>query len=149
MKFKNMIYNLMSDLIENIIAYAYIIAPSLFIIIYLILKETIHLNIDEEFNSNVINISGVLSGFLFSSLGIIMSLPDNKFTRALREYNYMEIIYKTMFIGIVSLIMTLILGLFKVLSSLKTILFIIGLSETLLSSYYIYKVTKLANKSSL
>ena len=147
MLFKYSAYNKYRDIKEFLIKYAYFICPLLFIAIYILVKIMANLEIDEEFNSNIINISGILSGFLFSSLGVMMSLPDNKFTQALRKSGYMDIIYNAMFIGIIFLIITLIFGLFKLLPAIKDITFIIGLSETLLSAYYIYKVTKLANKS--
>lgn len=147
MCFKYVVYNKYRDIVEFMIKYAYIVCPLFSIIIYSIISIFFKIDIDEEFNSNVINISGILSGFLFSSLGIMMSLPDNKFTQALRKYKYMDIIYNAMFIGIIFLTITLIVGLFKIFSMIKEITFIIGLSETLLSAYYIFKVTKLANKS--
>lgn len=147
MPFVHRLYNIYRDIEEFIRRYAYLTFPLLLIIAYVICKKIFNINIDEEFNSNVINVSGTLSGFLFTSLGIMLSLPENKFTQVLKESGYIEIIHKAMFLGIVFLIITLVLGLFKILSRLKTIFFIIGLSETLLSSYYLYRVTKLSSKS--
>ncbi|NOH14830.1 hypothetical protein [Clostridium cochlearium] len=146
MRITHRIYNKIMNVKEFIIKNAYIITPLVILIVYVLLKNK-GLQINDEFDPNVINVSGVLAGFLFSSLGIMMSLPDNKFTELLRNYGYMNIIYKAMFIGIITLILTLVLGIFKICNKLKEILFIIGLTETVLSAYYVYKITSLASKS--
>lgn len=147
MPFIYKLYNIYRDIEEFMRRYAYLIFPLLFIAIYIFLKKTLNISIDEEFNSNIINVSGTLSGFLFTSLGIMLSLPENRFTQVLKESGYIEIIHKSMFLGIVFLIITLVFGLFNVLPRFKIIFFIVGLSETLLSSYYLYRVTKLSSKS--
>ncbi|MBC8590655.1 hypothetical protein [Wansuia hejianensis] len=147
MRFSHKVHNKYKDIEEFIRKHAYLMFPLLGTAIYFICNKLLELNIDTEFNSNIINVSAVLAGFLFSSLGIIISLPQNRFIERLKLIGYMEIIYRAMFLGIIFLISTLILGLFNIGYNLKILLFVSGLSETILSSYYLYKVTKLSSKS--
>lgn len=147
MRFKYKVHNLLKDIEEFIRKYAYLVAPVLAIFIYVILNKYLELEIAEEFNSNVINVSAVLAGFLFASLGIIIALPENKFIQRLKLVGYMDIIHASMFLGVIFLVLTLTFGLFNVSHKIKIILFVAGLSETILSSYYLYKITKLSSKS--
>lgn len=147
MRLTHKIYNKYKDIEELIRKYSYLILPIISIAIYIICNKLFEIEIDSEFNSNIINVSAVLAGFLFSSLGIIISIPQNKFIDRLKTVGYMDIIYRSMFLGIIFLISTLIFGLFNIIHKVKIILFISGLSETILSSYYLYKVTKLSSRS--
>ena len=139
--FNNIIY----EIKMNIVKYAYIYAPIIGMIIYVFLLKDRLLSVD--FISNIINLSGILAGFLFTSLGIMIALPDNSFTILLKENGYMKIIYKTMAIGIVSFLISMIIGLFNFNNSIMTIFFTIGVSETFLSSYYLYRVSYYTSKS--
>lgn len=147
MRFSHKCYNKYKDIEELIRKYAYLVFPFVSVFIYIICNKIFEIEINNEFNSNIINVSAVLAGFLFTSLGIIISLPQNKFIEQLRLVGYMDVIYKAMFLGIIFLISTLILGLFNIAHKVKIILFVSGLAETILSSYYLYKVTKLSSKS--
>lgn len=145
MTFSQILNNIFYEVKMNIVKHAYIYSPIIGIAIYTALLQ--NRNLDNTFTSNIINLSGILAGFLFTSLGIMIALPDNKFTTLLKENGYMKIIYKTMTIGIISFLISMIIGLFSFSTSIMTILFIIGVSETFLSSYYIYRVSYFTSKS--
>jgi len=96
---------------------------------------------------SLVNVSGILAGFLFTSLGIIITLPDNKFTQMLTKIGYMKIIYTAMFMGIMSFLIAMLLGLFNIIEQITKLLFVIGISETFLSAFYLYRVSYFSGKS--
>lgn len=145
MTYQEKIDNFIQDIKIIFIKYAYIIAPLIGLLFYMVVLK--NRDLDNDFNSNIINLSGALSGFLFTSLGIMIALPDNKFTLLLKENGYMNIIYKTMTTGIVLFLLSMIIGLFNLNDLLMAMLFIMGVSETLLSAYYLYRVSYYTNKS--
>lgn len=145
MTFSEKLNNFIQNTKMRFVEYAYIIAPLIGLFVYIVfLKDRV---IDINLISNIINLSGTLAGFLFASLGIMIALPDNQFTLLLKENGYMNIIYKTMTIGIVAFLLSMVVGLFELNNSLMLIFFTIGVSETFLSSYYLYRVSYYTNKS--
>lgn len=147
MRLDRKLYNFSQDIVEKLRTYSYFVAPIVAILAYLFFNKYFKLEINQEFDSNIINVSAVLSGFLFTSLGIIIALPSNRFTEHLKKVGYMDIIHRAMFIGIILLVVTLTLGLFSINHKIKILFFVAGLSETILSSYYLYKVTTLSSNS--
>lgn len=111
------------------------------------MNKCANIKINDTFIPNLINVSGVLAGFLFTALGILISLPRNKFIKFLIETGYMRIIYNCMIMGVIALLTSMILGLFNVLIKLMIYMFIIGISETVVSAYYLYRVSYLSSKS--
>lgn len=146
MLFKYTVNNFKEDLKMLCIKYAYIVAPIIGLIIYTFFLKN-KCPFDTEFKSNLINVSGVLAGFLFTSLGIIISLPDNKFTNLLKQTRYISIIYNSMIIGIIALLISMLFGMFSVIDKITITAFIIGISETFLSAYYLYRVSYYSGKS--
>lgn len=75
--------------------YKYIIMPIIFIFIYTIIKSKINIDINLQ-NLNIVSkISSMLIIFLFIEIGILLNLPKNKFTNAIKElyqrYGYLSI----------------------------------------------------------
>lgn len=127
------------------IRFAYIVAP---VIGFIVTKSLNKRNLfDEIFISNVINLSGILAGFLFTSMGIMISLPDNKFTAQLSKSGYLKIVYRTMTVGILSFLIAMIIGMFRVDPNYTSFFFIIGVSETFLSSYYLFRISHFSSIS--
>jgi len=147
MRAKHTVHNINEDVKSFFIRFAYIIAPTVGLFIYFIFKKLSNFNIDDNFVSNLINVSGILAGFLFTSLGIIISLPENKFIQLLKDTGYMKIIYNSMIIGIITLLIAMLLGMFNFKKIPTELSFIIGISETFLSAYYLYRVSYYSGKS--
>lgn len=147
MTFSEIFNNIKEYIKLYFIKYAYIYSPIAGLIIYNILKNLFTIKLSEGFISNLINVSGILAGFLFTSLGMIIALPDNKFTMLLKENGYMKIIYNSMMLGIVSLLISMLIGMFNLSESMAIIFFIVGISETFLSAYYLYRVSYFSGKS--
>lgn len=147
MRVADKIHNKKEDIKIVLIKYAYIFTPLIGLITYSILMNFIEIKLDENYLSNLINISGILAGFLFTSLGIMISLPDNKFTQLLKQIGYMRIIYNAITVGIIFFLIAMILGLFNISTTVANLFFIVGISETFLSSYYLYRVSYYSGKS--
>lgn len=141
------LHNVKEDIKEHLILYAYVYAPLVGLALFSLLANLVNIDFDKEFQSNMINISGILSGFLFTSIGIMLALPSNKFTQKLNSIGYIKIIFRAMIIGIFALITSMLLGLFNTCNRACNIFFVIGISETLLSAYYLYKVSYYSSKS--
>lgn len=141
------LYNCIQDIIEKLREFSYILFLVIGLMVYIILlryNESIFdfVNID-----NIINLSGIFAGFIFTTFGIVMSLPDNKFTELMKSSGYMLIIYRTLLMGIVFFGLSMVFGLFTDIRKLIVLFFFIGLSETILTIYYFYKLVTLTMKS--
>ena len=147
MLFKDYISNLYEDIKIHLIKYIFIYTPLLGIIIYTISKTHICFEVGDDFISNLTNVSGVLAGFLFTSLGILISLPSNKFISFLKKTGHMRIIHNCIMIGIMAFLITMVLGLFNTSIKLATYLFVVGISETFVSACYMYRVSYYSEKS--
>lgn len=150
MRFVEYLYNAVQFIIEKIREYIYLFLPLVSLSIYLFLKDEIFLSISENlenYTNNIINLSGVLAGFLFTTFGTFMSLPNNKFLDALEDTGYFKSIYRLQLLGIISLFLAMLLGLFGISIKLTTLFFMIGISEAMGSLYYFYKILTLSKKS--
>lgn len=148
MLLKDLLNNFVESIKIHFIKYVFIYAPIIGSITYTFISKFVNIEISDEFIPNLINVSGVLAGFLFTALGILISLPRNKFIKYLLETGHMKIIYNSMILGVVTLLISMILGLFNILIKVVIYMFIIGISETLVSAYYLYRVSYYSSKSS-
>lgn len=149
MRFSDKFNNFLEDIKSIFRKYSYIASPAVATAIFFVLGKLnmISLDFNSDFKNNIVNISGVLSGFLFTAYGIFISLPDNKFITSMKSSGYFNIIYKALLYGIVFLIAAMLFGLFGVLNKLMVFIFVIGISEVILSVYFFYSVTKYSSKS--
>lgn len=150
MRAKHKAYNLVQEILEWSRKYIYLVLPALSILMFILFKDIIlsnaHKNIN-DYTNNIINLSGILAGFLFTTFGTFMSLPDNKFLDALGESGYFESIYRVQLLGILFLIIAMLIGLFDISIKYATIFFLVGISESIGSLYYFYKILTLSRKS--
>lgn len=72
------------------------------------IEKTIDLG--EEFQYNIISMSSVIAGFLFTGLGILLSTIDKERINRLWEYDYLDCLYYAAFGGISSNIVTIIVA---------------------------------------
>ncbi len=144
------IYNSKQRLLELSRKYIYLINPLIGIFAFKTLNKINVINISstQNFLDNIINLSGIMAGFLFTTYGILMSLPNNKFIELLKFNKTINIVFKTLLLGIIFLISAMILGLFTEYFSLITYIFIFGISETVTSVYQFYQILKYSYKSS-
>lgn len=126
--------------------YCYIIIPVLTTAILVILKFKSIWNLPEEsienYLSAIVGISGSLVGFLFTAMTIFFSLnKDSQYMKNFKKYNHHIIFSRLVTFGIVSLCLNIVCWLFQANIYLIVLLFIVGLEESIMSSYYIYKVS--------
>lgn len=148
MKIKHQLYNLNQSAIEILRKISYMIFPIIGKIIFLILYKSDLINLNIIRVDNIINLSGIFAGFILTAFGVIMSLPDNNFTRIMKKSGYMIIIYRTLLLGVLFFVISMVLGLFTLHLNCISTFFIFGLSEAILTVYYFYKLVTLSEKSS-
>lgn len=95
--------------------------------------------IDES--SNIIQISGTLIGFLLTAMTIFLSLPkDTELMCKIKKYKHHKIFSRCISLGLIILTIDICLWLIKVPNIYIVFGFILGLEETLMAAYYIYKL---------
>ena len=141
--------NILVDFVTLIRRYSYFVFPGISLLLIIVVNyfNLISIKIDSDLRNNIVNVSGVLSGFLFTACGIFISLPDNNFIIYLKKSNYFTIVYKVLLLGIILLISAMILGIFKLNDKSMIVIFICGMTEVMISVYYFYKITSLSAKS--
>ena len=146
---KDQFNNFIEEVKEYIRKKFFIFAPIFMLVIYIVSSKLkiITILVDSNLQNNVVNVSGVLSGFLFTAYGIFISLPDNKFISILKNVGYFTVIYKTLLFGIIFLLSSMLMGMFNVLDKVMILSFLLGISEFILSVYYFYKITTLSARS--
>lgn len=126
--------------------YKYIIIPIIFIFIYAIIKNKINIDISLQ-NLNVISkISSMLIIFLFMEIGMLLNLPKNKFTIAIKGTKTLKSTYITIFCSILFLFIS-ILSKLLIPYNFIIILFIIGLTNALLSIFDFFMIFYFTKKS--
>lgn len=141
--------NILVDFVTLIRRYSYFVFPGISLLLIIVVNyfNLISIKIDSDLRNNIVNVSGVLSGFLFTACGIFISLPDNNFIIYLKKSGYFTIVYKVLLLGIILLISAMILGIFKLNDKSMIVIFICGMTEVMISVYYFYKITSLSAKS--
>lgn len=131
-------------MIDFIKKYCYLTIPiTTFIIVCIIqfakLIDFSNILIDEA--SNIIQISGTLIGFLLTAITIFLSLPkDTNLMKRVKKYNHHKIFSRCVSMWLIILSLDICLWLIKVPNVYIVFLFFIGLEETLMATYYIYKL---------
>jgi len=142
--------NLWNDFVrlkKKIIKYSYVFYPTLGLIFYFSLLKNLIASNESKISNEIAPIAGTLAGFLFTFLGIIIALPSTEFTKILKKIGYMNYIYRTLLIGVISLVISMLFSIFRLSSNITIITFVIGISETFLSIYYVYNISVLTMKS--
>ena len=114
--------------------YKYIIIPIIFIFIYAIIKNKINIDMNLQNLNAISKISSMLIIFLFVEIGMLLNLPKNKFTIAIKGTKTLKSTYITIFCSILFLFIST-LGKLLIPYNFIVILFIIGLTNTLLSMF--------------
>ncbi|OFN02599.1 hypothetical protein HMPREF2626_01410 [Aerococcus sp. HMSC062A02] len=94
------------------------------------------------FLSNILNVQLSFLGILLTLFGLITALPDTNFTKLLQKYGHNKLVSRTLLLGVISSLVSILCSLFEFLNAIQTYLFIVTFSETLILSIWLYKVTK-------
>lgn len=91
--------------------------------------------------STLIQIAGTLIGFLLTAMTVFLSLPkETKLMQKIKKYNHHKIFSYCVTSGLVILTLDILLWILKFSTELIIIFFLLGLEETLMAAYYIYKL---------
>lgn len=130
--------------IKYIKKYCYFFIPVITILILTVLYCTklVHLPTEEDFLSTLIGIAGTLIGFVFTAMTIFFSLNKNTtYMESFKRYNHHIIFSRLITCGIVFLCIDIVLWIFNFNPYAIIIFFFIGLEETVMAAYYIYKLS--------
>ena len=64
----------------------------------------------DDFQYNAISMSSVIGGFLFTGIGILISVIDKDRIKRLWDNNYLDNLYRSAFAGMISNVITIILS---------------------------------------
>ena len=116
---KNIIYK------RNITTMTFLTIITIVIAIALLKKNIINVaNIIElgtDFQYNIMNFSGVLAGFLFAGIGILISSIDRKRIKRLWDYHYLDNMYYSAAGGIFACIINIVVALFLICGKVNMI----------------------------
>lgn len=129
--------------------YCYMVLPVFVAILYFALdyyniftyfNDTIVKNINDNV-STMIGISGTLIGFLFTAMTILFSLnKDSKYMQHFNMYGHPIIFSRLIIWGIIFLFFNIVAWFLSLNIKITTLFFILGFAETIMASYYTYKL---------
>jgi hypothetical protein len=134
----------MRKIILFIKKYCYIVIPifTAFLMTVLYSFRILSIQNDDSFLPTIIGISGTLIGFLFTAMTIFLSLNKNtEFMMYFKKYNHHVIFGRLITFGTIFLCINIIFWLFKFNIYTIIISFILGLEETIMAAYYIYRLS--------
>ena len=67
-----------------------------------------------EFHYNAISMSAIIGGFLFTGISILISVIDKERIKRLWDYNYLDNLYRSAFVGMIANIATIVVAFFLV-----------------------------------
>lgn len=131
-------------MVKFIKKYCYISIPAITVIIICIIHFLKILNFSDiliDDLSNIIQISGTLIGFLLTAMTIFLSLPkETELMKRIKNSKHHIIFSRCVSLGLIILTIAILLWLIKIPYIYIILFFLIGLEETLMSAYYIYKL---------
>lgn len=123
----------------------YLILPAIVVGLYFYLNRKDYIHIDPKYN---FELSIALFGVMFTVLGLYGSLPDSRFKDLLKKYKHNKIVYHSLFIGIVCSMFIVIFVITDFSVKIQNLLLLIAITETLISSYWIYRIYYLISQKS-
>lgn len=131
----------------NYIFYSIILAISV-----IILNRFNLFQIGHNFKNNIFTASLTFLGLLFTVFSIVIVLPDNKFVKALKEIKLYNVICRTIYTGIISSLITIVISIFNftlfegLFFKISICTFSTSLVCTVFSAHHLYKISKLNMK---
>ena len=65
----------------------------------------------DDFHYNTISVSAIIGGFLFTGISILVSVLENKRIKRLWDFNYLDNVYHSAFVGMIANILTIVCAL--------------------------------------
>lgn len=127
--------------------YCYIVIPIITILVYILIYflslkiEFFRFNLNDD-SSTIIQIAGTLIGFLLTAITIFLSLPkDTDLMKRIKKYKHHTIFARCVVMGLIFSTISILLWIFNVNHYILIMFFGLSLEETLMSAYYIYKLS--------
>lgn len=127
--------------------YCYIVIPIITIFIYLIIYivdlkcDFFKISFNDD-DATIIQIAGTLVGFLLTAITIFLSLPkDTDLMKRIKKHKHHIIFGRCVILGLALSTIDILLWIFNVNYVVLIMIFGLSLEETLMSAYYIYKLS--------
>ncbi|MFP5521239.1 hypothetical protein [Peptococcus simiae] len=124
-----------------------VIAIILFFCLHYLGYLDIHWYTSKKEVLSLASISGVFAGFMLTGLGLLLTLPENKFTVYIHKSGHLACVIKVLFVGFILSTLSTVLGVFHALPLVQVILFVASCAEMILGAKNIFLITRYANKS--
>ncbi|MEG0601215.1 MAG: hypothetical protein RR494_13680 [Vagococcus sp.] len=137
----------MRKIYEKINLYIYLFVPLNLILVHHLLKKYFRMNLlnTNSFLDKSFEFVLTMLGVLLTIFGLMFTLPDNEYRKLMKKYNHDKIIFNTIFSGITSSLVFIILNFFEISIYGQEILFIIIFSEVAVSTWWIFRTLKAIN----
>lgn len=123
---------------EKFNLYIYIAIPTLIISIYLLFFKDAQLSEIDSYNQYKFEFVLTMLSVLLTILGLMFTLPENSYRKLMKKFKHDEIINNTIFSGVITSILFIILLIVELLPTIQEILFITVVCEVLIASWWIY-----------
>lgn len=130
--------------IKNVFVYGYVSISAIAFTICIFFFNNTKLNFNLQ---DIPSISGSFAGFLFTSLSIIISIPNNRFMKPLRKSQLYFNILMSYVVTIIVFIAIIIAALFKLEGNTIISLFITALIETIILTIYLFKIAHYSSRA--
>lgn len=127
---------------EKFNIYIYLIIPIFITSIYFLCFKDFQLSKIQNYNQYNFEFVLTMLGALLTILGLMFTLPENNYRRLMKKYKHDEIINNTIFSGIISSLVFIVLLIIEVLPSIQEFLFITVICEVLIASWWMYRTLK-------
>lgn len=131
---------------KKIWIYKFVIFPFLVSVLFFTIIHFTKTQINLTKIDLITNISGILAGFLFSTLGILITLPKTNFSDLAKYSKAMKSTYITIFSAIIIFIIEIVLALIN-LQTAVLYFFLCGLTNTILSTIDLFQIAYFNSQS--
>lgn len=133
---------------EKLNLHVYIIVPFVFVLLHYTLVYAAKINIfdNQSFSENSFEFVLTMLGVLLTILGLMFTLPDNKYRELMKRYNHDRIIYNSIFIGILSSMVFVFLYFIDISTFIQELMYVTVFSEVAISTWWIFRTLVVINQ---
>lgn len=134
----------MRKIYEKFNLYIYFVLPIILLLLHYFFVNYRQINILDTSSFSASNFEFVLTmlGVLLTIFGLMFTLPDNDYRKLMRKYKHEKIIFNTIFCGIISSLVFILLYFIESSIQIQELLFIIIFSEVTISTWWIFRTLK-------
>lgn len=125
-----------------------LLAMAIFLYCYYFEHLDVHWYISSKDVLALASITGAFAGFMLTGVGLLLTLPENKFTKYIHESGHLVNAIKVLFVGFIFSILSTILGVFHIWPIFQLVLFVASCTEMFLGAKNVFLIALYANKSS-